>query len=120
MFCDYVVSDLLGHIPGISARAMFGGYGLYQDGVIFGIIAGDELYFKVGESNKARYERMHSRPFVYTGHGKPMSMSYWLVNTEDRELLREMVHESYLASLASKKLKVKSPPKGYPTLGDSK
>jgi TfoX/Sxy family transcriptional regulator of competence genes len=43
-YCEYVVHDVLGHIKGITARAMFGGYGLYLDGAIFGIIADtDEL-----------------------------------------------------------------------------
>ncbi len=44
-FDDYVVHDVLGHIDGISARAMFGGHGIYKDGVIFAIIAYDELFF---------------------------------------------------------------------------
>ena len=35
-FAQYVTEDLLREIDGISAKAMFGGYGLYKNGVIFG------------------------------------------------------------------------------------
>ena len=93
---------------------MFGGYGLYKDGVIFGIIANDELYFKVDDTNKQRYESAGSHPFMYEGHKsrKPMAMSYWLVETEDKELLTQMVEESYQISLANKKSKTRSRKKG--------
>lgn len=45
-FKDYIVEDVLGHIDGISSRAMFGGWGIYLDKVIVGIIAEGELYLK--------------------------------------------------------------------------
>lgn len=79
-FVDHVVHDILGHVGGISARAMFGGHGLYKNGIIFGIIIDDEVYFKVGETNKADYERQGSHPFVYErGDHVKTTMSYWLV-----------------------------------------
>ena len=64
-FRDYVIYDLFADISGISSRAMFGGFGLYKDGAIFGIIVEGELYFKVGESNRGDYEELNSRPFTY-------------------------------------------------------
>jgi DNA transformation protein len=42
---------------------MFGGVGLYCDGLFFGIIARDVLYLKVDESNRTDFERAGSRPF---------------------------------------------------------
>ena len=96
-FHDYVVDDLLGDVPGIASRAMFGGWGIYKSGSIFGIIAGGELYFKVGIENRPEFERMGSHPFVYTGHKKPVTMSYWLVPEdvlEDWEKLRDLMEKS--------------------------
>lgn len=79
----YVLNDVLGHIPGITSRAMFGGYGIYKDGSIFALIAYDQLYFKVGESNKGDYTSRESEPFVYKQGGhKKTTMSYWLVPEE--------------------------------------
>src|SRR3989338_4322241 len=74
---EYVVDDLLAGIPGIASRAMFGGYGIYKNGKIFAIIADGELYFKVGDSNRADYQKHGSKPFVYDAQGKQMEMSYW-------------------------------------------
>ena len=41
-FHEYVIGDVLGHISGITSRKMFGGYGIYLDGVIFAIITDDD------------------------------------------------------------------------------
>ena len=84
-FKDYVVSDALSRVPGVTAKPMFGGYGLYRDGLIFGIIlSSHELYFKVGDSNRADYEQAGSRQFSYqhTHTNKPTKMAYWLVPDE--------------------------------------
>lgn len=45
-FKDFVL-DQLADLRGVTARSMFGGYGLYQGGTFFGIIHKDRLYFKV-------------------------------------------------------------------------
>ena len=51
-FVEYVTQDLLSSLRGITARAMFGGFGIYKDGVMFGIVVDGELYFKVDDTNK--------------------------------------------------------------------
>ncbi len=77
-FHEYVMGDLLSKIEGIKSRAMFGGWGIYQDGKIFALIANGKLYFKVGENNVGDYEKAGSKPFTYVGHnGKEYAMSYW-------------------------------------------
>jgi DNA transformation protein and related proteins len=47
----------------VTARAMFGGVGLYRRGVFFGIVAADVLYFKVDDRNRPDYERYDAKPF---------------------------------------------------------
>lgn len=105
-FHDYIVHDVMGHIAGINSRAMFGGYGLYQHGVIFGIIVNGTLYFKVDDSNRKTYEEYGSKPFTYTAKGgKKSTMSYWEVPEEIMEspaLLALWIDESVRISLASK------------------
>ena len=97
-FHDYVIQDLMSHIPGIKSRVMFGGWGIYKDGVIFGIIADDELYFKVDETNRKKYEAAGSKPFTYdTKKRKKIVMSYWEVPPdilEDRDEIVRWVEES--------------------------
>ena len=85
---------------------MFGGTSLYLDGKIFGMIAYDVLYFKVGESNKAQYEDAGSEPFIYDGHKnkKPTAMPYWTVPEDvlnDPATVAEWARQS--AALSKKK-----------------
>ena len=88
-----MVSDLLADVEGVRARAMFGGYGVYQRDTIFAIIVEDELFYKVGTANKRDFEKLGAKPFQYTAKGgKRVSMSYWSVPGEvmdDRERLME-------------------------------
>lgn len=106
-FKEYVLNDLMGDIPGMSCRAMFGGFGFYKDGIFFGMIADDVLYFKVDEKNKSKYAEFDSKPFIYVlPKGKRMTMSYHEVpeNVMDNiELFKEWVNDSVEAGIRSKK-----------------
>ena len=96
-FVDYVVSDLLGGIRGVRARAMFGGHGVYKTDTMFAIIVNDELYFKVGDLNRKDYEKAGSEPFVYGSKGRRVRMSYWKVPAEameDLQVLEEWAEKS--------------------------
>ncbi len=108
-FSEYVVHDLLGHMDGMMARAMFGGYGIYKDGVMFALISDDQLYFKVSEENQKDFESYGSAPFVYSkGGSKPIAMSYYLLPEEiadDQELLTQWVIQSHKIAVKSKKKK---------------
>jgi DNA transformation protein len=61
-FRDFALDQLSG-VPAVTARAMFGGIGLYAGDVFFGIIASDILYLKVDDSNRPEYEAAGSRAF---------------------------------------------------------
>lgn len=66
----------------MTARSMFGGVGLYHDGVFFGILARDTLYLKVDASNLADYERAAMKPFrPYPGR-QTGTMRYYSVPLE--------------------------------------
>lgn len=58
------VLDQLEPVTGVVPRAMFGGVGLYSRDVFFGIIAGDTLYLKVDDGNRADYEAIGMAPFM--------------------------------------------------------
>jgi DNA transformation protein len=61
-FRDYVLAQL-DDLGEVTARAMFGGVGLYRRGLFFGIIAGRALYLRVGETNRRDFERYGAEPF---------------------------------------------------------
>ena len=71
------VIDRLNQVTPAIARAMFGGYGIYAEGVMFGLIANDVLYLKVDSHNQADYVAAGSPPFEYDRNGKLIQMSYY-------------------------------------------
>jgi DNA transformation protein len=76
-FLRFVLGQLEG-IGAIVARSMFGGFGLYCDGVFFGIVAGDVLYLKVDDRNRGDYEAARMPPFKPYPH-RPATMRYHAV-----------------------------------------
>lgn len=90
----------------ITSKPMFGGYGIYKNGVIVAFIAYDELYFKVDKSNKSQYEDFDSEPFIYEAKGKKTTMSYWKVPMEileNEDKIGIWLDQSYEISLKTKK-----------------
>jgi DNA transformation protein len=61
-FKDFVLDQLDG-LRGVTARAMFGGYGLYRGAVFFGIIHKGRLFFKTNDETRAAYVRSGMKPF---------------------------------------------------------
>jgi DNA transformation protein len=55
---------------------MFGGWGLFLDDTMFGLIAGERLYFKVDDDTEPRFAAAGAKPFTYQRHGKQVAMSY--------------------------------------------
>jgi DNA transformation protein and related proteins len=100
-FVSYVVESLQPLGP-VRARRMFGGHGIYLDGVMFALIASDQLYLKVDDGNRAAYEAAGLAPFTYSGKGAPVRMSYHEAPGEgfdDPEVLCAWAREAYAAAL---------------------
>jgi DNA transformation protein len=105
------VLELLAPLGAVSARRMFGGTGLFQDGMMFGLIARDELFFKVGDANRAGYEAAGEAPFSYdTKHGSHTLGSYWHCPPDlfdDAETFQVWARQAIEAALAAARSKSK-------------
>ncbi len=55
--------DRLAPLGAVTARAMFGGHGLYLDGLMFGLVWADAAYLKVDDLTRGDYERAGMPPF---------------------------------------------------------
>jgi DNA transformation protein len=106
-FHEYIMNEVLHEIPGVTSRSMFGGWGIYQDGLFFALIADGRLYFKVDEESKADYEKAGSGPFVYEmpGHKKTTMNYYELPDRviEDREEIKIWVAKAVAVARNKKK-----------------
>lgn len=69
-YLDFVLEQI-GRILPVTSRAMFGGYGLYSEGLFFGLLSQDRIYLKVDDSNRADFEAAGMPPFT-PFDGKPM------------------------------------------------
>lgn len=75
-FSDYVV-ELVSGLGRVQAKRMFGGAGLFRDGVMFGVLINDVVYFRVDEALKADLAAQGSEPWVYVRQGEAREMGYW-------------------------------------------
>ncbi len=86
------ILELMRPLKGVTARAMFGGHGIYRNGLIFAIVADGELFFKVTDANRADYEERGLQPFTYEAKNKKrVAMSYYQAPPECLDDSRFMV-----------------------------
>jgi DNA transformation protein len=110
-FREFVL-DQLARVAELRARRMFGGVGLYSGERFFGIVAADELFFKVDDGNRAAYETAGSEPFRPLADPKrPVSMSYWRVPLEVLEDPTELAEWARAAIRAANPPKPKARPR---------
>ncbi len=101
---DFVLEQLAA-AGRVTPRAMFGGVGLYLDGLFFALIDDDTLYFKTDDSNRPRYEQAGSRPFCPFADRPDQSMAYWQVPAdvlEDPDELTAWARQALAVALAKR------------------
>ncbi len=82
-FLEYIMHDALAQVQDLTAKRMFGGYGLYKADLFFAIIADKRLFFKVTAETKPLYTATGSEPFKYKRQDKEIVMdTYWEVPAE--------------------------------------
>ena len=107
-FADHVC-DMLSPLGPVTARAMFGGFGIYLDGLMFALIAWDTLFLKADDGNRARFEEAGASQFK-PWEDKPMTMPYWEVPAdimEDGQDLCAWGRAAFDAALRTRKPKRK-------------
>jgi DNA transformation protein len=60
----------------VTSRRMMGGYTLYCDGVVFCIVAFDQIWFKGDAENDAEWDAAGREKFGYEREGKTATMNY--------------------------------------------
>jgi len=97
-----ILIDALGRAGSVRGRRMFGGVGVYCDGIFFAIIDDGAIYLKTSDETRPRFEAERSRAFSYmTKNGSAELHSYWLLPErllDDAEELREWASASVAAA----------------------
>ena len=76
------LQKLFAPFAAVSLKGMFGGRGVYAEGVIFALQAGDKVYLKTDETTAPRFREAGSTPFVYPTPMGPRETSYWTMPSE--------------------------------------
>jgi DNA transformation protein len=106
-YAQYVFDMLKPH-GSIRAQAMFGGYALYHEGILFALIIEGQVYFKIDDITKPDFERHGAEQFTYQGKHKMVSMPYMTLPEsilEDPEELRVWIARACDVSLRAQKTK---------------
>ncbi len=104
-FVEYL-AEVFQDFGAIRARRMFGGYGIYHDDLMFGLVADDVLYLKVDPQSVALFEDKDLKPFEYVKNGTSMKMSYYMAPEaifDDPDVAKEWAQLAFAAALRSRK-----------------
>lgn len=104
-FISYLLEMLEG-FSSVSAKAMFGGHGIYLNGLISAIVVDDTLYIKADQTSRNIFEIRGLTQFSYMKKGKKCFMSYYMIleeSLDDPEELSSWAQKGYEAALRSRK-----------------
>ena len=106
---DPLLDHLVDHLSPLGTaqgRPMFGGFGVYLDGFIIGLIAFDTFYLKADDTNRPDFEAAGAEPFRYRrSHQTATINTYWECPAdvlEEPELLRDWAAKSLAVSRRAK------------------
>lgn len=88
------VIELMQPIGPVQAKRMFGGAGIFLQGVMFGLIADSVLYLKVDKDTVTEFKAKGLEAFSYNRKGKAIKMSYYEAPEEVLEDAEEMKYWS--------------------------
>lgn len=97
------IEELFAPFGRVAVKRMFGGHGIYADGMFFALEAGGEFFLKADAQTTGLFEGAGSRPFVYRGKNKPVAMSYWRLPDEALEEEGELRRWAGLALEAARR-----------------
>ena len=88
-FVVYVV-ELMQSIGPVRVKGMFGGHGIFLEGLMFGLVADSVLYLKADEETGNQFKAKGLEAFTYNKKGKAIKMSYYQAPEEALESSEEM------------------------------
>lgn len=71
------IRELFTSFTTVSVRRMFGGHGVFLDGLMFAIEQDGELFLKADDLTIPKLAAENSEPFVYKAKGREIALSYW-------------------------------------------
>src|SRR5580700_3307133 len=106
-FADFL-HEQFAPLGGITLRRMFGKTGVFCDGVMFGMVTENTLYFRVDEQNRATFREAESfPPLNYEKKGCTIDLSFWRVPERLFDEPDELVTWARVALAAARRVAAK-------------
>jgi len=82
--------ELMASAGPVTPKRMFGGHGLFHQGLMFGIWIEERLYFKVDTISRPAFTTRGLPPFTYVSKGQPRALGYHQAPAEVFDDAQEM------------------------------
>lgn len=111
------IRELFSPFGTVSVRRMFGGHGVFADGMMFALESDGELYLKADDLTIPKLAAENSEPFVYKARGREIALSYWKLPErlyDEPDELAGFAREAFGAAQRAAKPKAKAKTKKAP------
>ena len=71
------IRELFAPFRHVAVKRMFGGAGLFADGLMFGLVFDGVIYLRADAATVPDFEREGSAPFTYQARSRPRSLNFW-------------------------------------------
>jgi DNA transformation protein and related proteins len=108
---------LFAPLGAVAVKPMFGGHGVFSEGLCFAIEIKGEVFLKADAQLEPSFAAAGSSPFVYNAKGRPISTSFWRLPAaahDDDEELGRWIAMGLSAARRAAETKSKSSKKGAP------
>lgn len=109
------LDDLFAAFGKVQARPMFGGAGLYADGLMFAIDTEEGVFLKADPALSATLQARGARRFTYSAKGRTVRLNFWSVPEEAWDAPEDLALLARAAlAFARREAERKSKPPGSP------
>lgn len=118
-WADHIVAHMAGFAP-VVAKPMFGGFGIYCQGLMFALLFEERLYFKVDAFTVGRFAGRGLGPFTYESKGKTGSLRYHEAPAEvfdDADEMASWARDAHACALRAAAAKASKPSTARKPLG---
>jgi DNA transformation protein and related proteins len=105
---DADITEMFQGLGLVTIKRMFGGKGIYHNGLIVGLEVDGEILLKADQKSAVDFAAAGSRQWIYDGHKnrKPTAMPYWSIPVsavDDPEEMSAWAKKAYEAALRARK-----------------
>lgn len=102
---DEAIREVFSGLGDVTIRKMFGGKGIYRDGLIVGVEVRGEILLKADAVSAPDFEAAGARRWTDAG-GRPVNMPYWTIPesaVDDPDELAVWTRKAFEAALRARK-----------------